>query len=67
MVIVLHYNIINSFHTATEGTNLVIVYGDEQFVSRLLQLMRVHINFFGNILPFPGMQLMQLILQYHFN
>ena len=33
---------------------LVICYGDEQFVSRLIHLMCEEGEQYGNILPFPG-------------
>jgi hypothetical protein len=36
--------------------NLVLLYGDEQFVSWLLTILRGHQSFYGNILPFPGIR-----------
>ena len=37
--------------------NLIILYGDEQFVSRALSIQKQHQAFYGNILPFPGIYL----------
>jgi hypothetical protein len=34
--------------------NAVVVYGDEQFVSRLYVLLQKRSSFYGKILPFPG-------------
>ena len=33
----------------------MIVYGDEQFVSRLFSLLRQNSMLYGHILPFPGL------------
>jgi hypothetical protein len=34
--------------------NAIVVYGDEQFVSRLHVLLQKHSSMYGKILPFPG-------------
>lgn len=48
MICLLTYYLGKNYH------NVVVVYGDEQFVSRLHVLLKKYSSFYGKILPFPG-------------